>query len=490
MKPIHGSRNVGSLILGALLLMISACSEQSDQPASPGEQLEKDGIQHQASAPRVAKKTKAGPSTRSLEDIRKEDRFVILTRNAPTTYYLDRDGEPAGPEYDMGELFGEHLGVQPEYVVKNSIGALFKALKKGEGDMIAASISITPGRSEKYLFGPSYLEVTQQVVCRPGMKSPKDVTGLIGLKLMVVADSSYDERLASLAAQHPELKWKRTNNRGTEDLLEDVQDKKLDCTVADSNIVAVNRRYYPELRVAFNLGEPEHLAWVLPKGRDELRDEISRWHTEYRDKGHKADVEHRYYSHIKKFDYLDSTVFLKRLDKRYPKYKNWFEAAALRHLLNPNLLSSQGYQESHWDPDAESATGVRGIMMLTNATAKRLGVSDREDPRQSIFGGAKYLRMMEGYQSDDVPEPDRTWLALAAYNVGLGHLRDAQTLARRMAKDPYKWKDLETVLPLLSKKQYYKTLKYGYARGKEPVIYVQRIRNYQDMMEQALGERG
>jgi membrane-bound lytic murein transglycosylase F len=160
-----------------------------------------------------------------------------------------------------------------------------------------------------------------------------------------------------------------------------------------------------------------------------------------------------------------------------------FIDAANKNGLSPHMLAAQSYQESHWDPRAKSPTGVRGIMMLTQPVAKSLGVTSRLDAKQNIYAGAKYIAKMR-QMFDDVDEPDKTWLALSAYNVGRGHFRDAQSLARKLGKDPEKWVDMKEVLPLLSEKKYYKDLRYGYARGSEPVRYVARIRNYNDLIHE------
>ncbi|MDX1657143.1 MAG: transglycosylase SLT domain-containing protein, partial [Candidatus Competibacteraceae bacterium] len=141
------------------------------------------------------------------------------------------------------------------------------------------------------------------------------------------------------------------------------------------------------------------------------------------------------------------------------------------------------YQESHWNPRARSPTGVRGLMMLTLATARPLKVSNRLDPAQSVDGGARYLRHLLERLPAEVVKEDRLWFALAAYNVGLGHVLDARTLARRLGRNPNIWSDLKGVLPLLARRQYHRTLEYGYARGSEPVRYVQRIRDFRDILE-------
>jgi membrane-bound lytic murein transglycosylase F len=166
-----------------------------------------------------------------------------------------------------------------------------------------------------------------------------------------------------------------------------------------------------------------------------------------------------------------------------------FIKAAKKNGISSALLAAQSYQESHWNPKAKSPTGVRGIMMLTQPVAKSLGVTSRLDAKQNIYAGAKYHAKMKKMFDDNVTEPDRSWLALAAYNVGRGHFRDAQGLAEKLGKNPNLWIDMKEVLPLLSEKEYYKDLTYGYARGNEPVQYVTRIRDYDDILVQYFSDR-
>lgn len=217
--------------------------------------------------------------------------------------------------------------------------------------------------------------------------------------------------------------------------------------------------------------------------RDDLADAVSQWFAEYRDEGRLADLRDRYYGFFAAFDYVDTRRYIRRIDERFPRYRQWFREAADQHDLPYTLTAAQGYQESHWRANARSPTGVRGIMMLTLITAKAVGVDNRLDPRQSVFGGARYLQQMKARFVDEVAEPDRTWLALAAYNIGRGHLHDAQALARERGLSPHRWRDVKQVLPLLADPDHYNDLKYGYARGHEPVRYVQRIREYRHVLE-------
>jgi len=307
----------------------------------------------------------------------------------------------------------------------------------------------------------------------------------VDLSLKVPAETSYAERLRNLQSSNNSLKWEVVDE-DTETLLQQVWLQKLDCTVSDSNIVAINRRYYPELRIAFNLTEPEPLAWLMPADASGLQQEVEDWFEDFRQSGQLEALLERYYGFIDKFDYVDTRKFKRRIHSVLPKYRPHFEKAATKYELDWMLLAAQAYQESHWRARAISPTGVRGIMMLTLNTAQELGIQSRLDPAQSIMGGARYYKQLYQRIPESVREPDRRWFALAAYNAGMGHLYDARELAQRLGRNPDSWRDLSEVFPLLSQKKYYSTLKHGYARGNEPVRYVQRIRDYHDILHQTL----
>ncbi|GJL48915.1 MAG: hypothetical protein NPIRA01_01420 [Nitrospirales bacterium] len=180
---------------------------------------------------------------------------------------------------------------------------------------------------------------------------------------------------------------------------------------------------------------------------------------------------------------FEERKFLRHIKTRLPQYREEFYLAGKKYGVPWVLLAAQAYQESHWNRNAVSPTGVRGIMMLTLDTASDLGITNRLDPRKSISGGARYLARLYANLPSNVKDPDRMYFALAAYNVGMGHIKDAQLLATRLKKDKTRWDHLETVLPLLAKKKYYKTLPNRYARGWEPVHYVKRIRAYREILQ-------
>ncbi len=420
-----------------------------------------------------------------LDRIREKGELVVVTRNAPTTYYEGRDGL-AGFEYDMVTAYAKHLGVTARFVIKDNLAEMLPLLERGEVDLAAAGLTRTDEREKRFLFSLPYMEVKQQVVCRRGGPRPKTIDDLAGVDLVVAAHSSYEELLRSLQQTHPDLRWRSDPERNSEELLEQVWLRKVACTVADDNIVKINRRYYPELVVRLDLSDPQPLAWMMPADARALAANVNGWLRRFKGSEAYIALTEKYYKYIPVFDYVDIRTFKRRIRSRLPKYRKLFEEAATIYGFDWTLIAAQSYQESHWNPRAKSPTGVRGIMMLTLTTAKEMGIKSRLDPEQSIMAGTRYLYRLRKRIPDTVPEPDLDWMTLAAYNVGMGHLLDARTLARRLGKNPDSWRDLREVLPLLSRKKYYKTLKHGYARGREPVIYVQRIRNYQDILIRTL----
>jgi membrane-bound lytic murein transglycosylase F len=405
---------------------------------------------------------------------------------APTTYYEDRDGNPAGPEYELVQDFARNRHIQVRFQVLESVEEIFEALGEGKGDLAAAGLTLTESRAEMFQVGPEYKRITEVCVCHKDSKveSPAD---LGGLRLTVVKGSSYEETLLRLKRDQPDLGWS-SHDSSTEQLLKEIWDEKIDCTIADSNILEINQRYFPEIEQAFTLGEERSLVWYLPQGSPITHDELERWFVDLRQSGRFEEIENKYYGHIDEFDYYDTRVFLERIDDRLPPYEPLFRKAASESGFPWQLLAAVSYQESHWDPQAVSPTGVRGLFMLTQSTARSLGVTNRLDPQQSVFGGARYLRKMSERIPAFIENPDRLWMALAAYNVGFAHLQDARRLAIDLNRNPNKWHSLKEILPYLTQKKYFGRLRHGYARGYEPVLFVEHVRHYHDILSERLND--
>ena len=418
-----------------------------------------------------------------LEQIKSDGQLVVITRNSPTTYYEDVDG-PAGLEYEMAKMFANELGVELTLLIPDSLNDLLNKISNNAVHIAAAGLTITKSREKIYRFGPTYQEITEQLVYNVANKRPKKLSQIDNDTLEVVANSSHEERLRYLKKVFPDLSWKSNRELESEELLQMVSDGIIEYTIADSNELLLNQRFLINLRVAFDISEPQSLAWALPKSDDSsLFLEVQKFFKKIKENGELTRMLERAYGHVEDFNYVGTKIYRRHIETRLPEYREFFEKAAAEQGVDWRLIAAMGYQESHWDPDAVSPTGVRGIMMLTLKTAKDLNVKNRLDPESSISGGTRYFKQSLQRIDKKIVEPDRTWMAMAAYNVGYGHLQDARLITRKLNKNPDRWIDVKQVLPLLAKRKWHKQTRYGYARGWEPVQYVENIRSYYDILK-------
>ncbi len=416
-----------------------------------------------------------------LRAVQSAGELVVLTRQSPTTYYDTPDG-PAGFEYDLVRGFAEYLGVKPRFVVAEKFADIIPRLIKGEANMAAAGITVTDARRKLIRFAPSYQEIRQQVIYRLGNSRPASAQELIGRQIEVPAGTSYVERLNELKQEYPELKWTEVD-KDSEQLLQAVWEGLLEISIADSNVVAINRQYFPELQVAFTIQKSEPLAWAFPLSEDNsLYEAAAKYLEKQRASGQLAQLIDRYYGPASQSNFINISVYKVRVRNRLSQYQLQFEKAGKDYNLDWRLLAAIGYQESYWDALATSPTGVRGLMMLTEETAEQLGIADRLDAAQSIDGGARYFSSLLERMPTGITGPDRVWMALAAYNIGLSHLEDARILAQKKGRDPNKWSDVKDSLPMLADEKWYSKTKYGYARGYEAVIFVNGVRTYYDVL--------
>ena len=420
----------------------------------------------------------------TLQQVLESGELVVVTRPGPTTYFTSPDG-PAGVEYELVSRFAEELGVELKLIEVERPMAVLTLLKRHAVHLAAAGMSLGEGERQKLRTGPAYQEITQQLVYHRGRRPPRSLEALSGKQVEVIEDCPQGDLLHEHQARHKEIRWSEVADADSAELMRRVAAREIDYTILQSNFVALHRLYYPELGVApLELAPPQRLAWAFPDDEDDsLREAARRFFIELRESGTLERILERYYGRATHFDYAHGLHFRRHVEQRLPALEHHFRHAAAEHGLDWLLLAAVGYQESLWNPDAVSPTGVRGVMMLTRATAKQLGVKNRVDPEESIFGGARYLASMKRRIPARIGEPDRTWMALAAYNVGMGHLEDARVLTQRLGGDPDAWVDVKKRLPLLSKKKWYKTVKHGYARGGEPVYYVKNIRAYYQMLQ-------
>jgi membrane-bound lytic murein transglycosylase F len=416
----------------------------------------------------------------ALENIREAGQITVATRNNAHCYYIYRD-EPMGFEYDLAKAFSEYLGVKLK-VITPRWERLMDMVNKGKGDFIAASLTITPSREELIDFSDEYLTIQQQAIIHKGNYEIRRLEDLVGKTIHVRRATSYEERLHELKGEGLGLTIEPHVDVPTEELIRMVAEKEIEVTIADSHIALLNRRYYPDVEIAFPIEEPQSLGWAVKKGEAALKNEINIFFKKIKKDGTFAKIYEKYFANVEIFDYVDLKKYHQRLTTRLPTYKDTIKSAAQRHGFDWRLIAATVYQESHFNPRAVSYTGVRGMMQLTLKTANDMGITNRLDPAQSIMGGVKYLRKLyERYK--DAKEPDRILIALASYNIGHGHILDAQEIAGQRDLDPNSWSSLEQILPLLRYPKYYKKTKNGYCRGTEAVRYVNRILIYYDILK-------
>ncbi len=417
---------------------------------------------------------------RDLKGILESGRIVMITQNNANTYYIDRD-EPRGFEFELAAEFARYLGVELE-VITPGWSNMIEALRSGEGDFIAAGMTITPGRMELVDFSGEYLRVQQQIIVHKDDTQLLNMEDLNGRTVHLREETSYQDRLMELKEEGLRVSLELWTDIPTEEFIRQVAEKEIGITVADSNIAFLNRRYYPDIRIPFPIQEEESLGWAVRKGHRDLLNRIDAFFNHIRGNGFYERVYEHYYGNVEIFEYLDLKVFHRRVDRRLPRYEDLIRREAERYGLDWRLVAAVIYQESHFNPRARSYTGVRGLMQVTRRTAREMGFEDRLNPEKSVRAGTKYLARLYGRFNDLEDPRDRMLFTLASYNVGYGHVRDAQRIAETEGLDPVKWSSLSQTLPLLRFPKYYRKAAYGYARGTEPVRFVERVQLYYDIL--------
>lgn len=390
--------------------------------------------------------------------------------------------DSVGFDYELVKRFADYLGVKLVINMRTNINQMFDDLENNRADFIAAGLLYNKERLETTRSGPAYFSVSQQLIYRKGTLRPRSFDALDG-RLVVSAGSAHASLLRTLKeTQYPDLEWEESNNQTTAQLLEALSEGKITYVLADSISVAVQQRIHPNVAVGFEVTESRPLTWYLPDSEDNsLYAAMLDYFNQLSQDDVLARLEEKYFGHVGSFDYFDTISFITAIDSVLPNYQPLFEKYA--DTIDWQLLAAMAWQESHWDPHATSPTGVRGLMMLTRPTASSMGVSDRLDPDESIRGGAQYLKYLLSRLPVSIPEDEQIWFALAAYNMGFGHMLDARRLTEQQGADPDSWLDVKSRLPLLSQKKYYLDLPYGYARGHEAYRYVENIRRYQLSLE-------
>ncbi|MEW6133617.1 MAG: membrane-bound lytic murein transglycosylase MltF [Pseudomonadota bacterium] len=421
--------------------------------------------------------------SRPVPDPDTSKELVVSVPYGPATFYLDTEGKPAGYTHDVVQAFAARQNWTVKWRETGGYSELFRTLREHGSHMVAANLITASVDEQALLPGPMLFETRVVVVTRSPAPRIRNLADLARLNIGVALGAGHISLLEASRRKYPKLNWVVLEDIFPEGLLAKLEEMEFDAVVVNEQDFDLARNQYPGLRIAYVLSEHEPVVWALPHGGSKsLLAKLNRFFIEARRDGTLRQIYERHYGHVRRLEPADVEGIMNRRLSALPRFRPYFQQAQELTALDWRLLAAIGYQESKWDPFATSPTGVRGLMMLTGDTADRMGISDRLDARQSILGGAKYLVLLKDSLPGRIPEPDRTWLALAAYNQGIGHLEDARRIAEARGMNPDSWADVKQTLPLLARGGFERFTKYGYARGGEAVIFVERIRNYYDIL--------
>ena len=416
-----------------------------------------------------------------LQGILKAGEITVCTRNNAHCYYLYRE-QAMGFEYELAKAFADYLGVKLKVRIAEKWEGMIPSLMKGTSSFIAASMTIMPQRKKLVSFSNGYMPIQQYIITHRNNRSIRCPDDLAGKTVHVREGTSYEEKLNLLKNKGIDLEIKLHDDLPTEELIRQVAEKKIEVTIADSNIALLNQMYYPQAILACPISEQEFLGWAVNRNARNLLYRINCFFKIIKENGKFNEIYNKYYANIDDFDYVDLRAYHRRLKSRLPKYKKIIMEAADYHDFDWRLIAAQMYQESHFNSKARSRSGAKGLMQLTSSTARSLGVKNILNPEQNINAGVQHLKDLYNY-FDKAEGSNRLFIALATYNVGQGHMLDARNIAREMNLDPNKWSSLSITLPLLTYPKYYKKAIYGYCRGTEPIEYLNKIMIYYDILK-------
>ena len=421
----------------------------------------------------------------TLATVKAEGVLHVITRNAPSIYYKDREGS-TGFDYELAQRFADHLGVELRVRLVEGNSEILDVLDQGYAHVGFTGLSMAHDWDGRFRTLANGLNSGSVVIYHRGLEDRFDSIEALAdqdITLHTAAETNHPPHLEQLQEQFPQLNYRVHDGLDAAGILERVESGELPAAVVDANELALNHVFYPNVKRAFTMSDQEPVAWLFPISNDgTLYREARAFFQQIEEDGTLAHLRERFYGHLDQLGYVGALTFEKHVRNRLPKYMDTFRDFGQETGIDWRLLAAIGYQESNWRRNAVSPTGVRGLMMLTRNTANHIGIDNRLNPEQSIEGGARYFRQVHRMIPDHVNEPDRTWFALASYNVGFGHLEDARRLAESAGRNPDRWLDVKEFLPLLSQKEWYSKTRHGYARGHEPVLYVQNIRRYYDVL--------
>ena len=443
------------------------------------------------------------PIVFDLDQIVARGELVALVDNSSTSYFLYK-GQPMGYEYELLSMLAEELGVSLRLDITTDLEEAFIKLNRGEGDIVAHNLTVTRERKQWIGFTDYHHQVRQVLVQRKpenwrelkvhqiDKQLIRNPISLIGEEVYVRKSSSYAERLHNLADEIGGDILIIEENRDTEALIRMVAEGEVEYTIADEDVAQVNATYYPNLDVKTAVSFPQQIAWGIRKNAPELENHINTWLAFMKRKPDFHVIYNKYFRNKKaQLSRVRSNFFTAQEPGKLSPYDEILKEAVDSLLPGWDwmLVAAQMFQESRFDPRAESWMGAQGLMQLVSETAKYQGVTQVFNPQQNIYGGVGHLAWLRDIFQPKVKDSlELQKFVLASYNVGQGHVLDARKLARKYGANPEVWDEVAEYLLLKSKSKYFNdpVVSYGYCRGTEPVAYVREILDrygtYQQLM--------
>ncbi len=379
-----------------------------------------------------------------------------------------------GMEYALLRKLARDMGWEVQFQKANQFPELFDALQGNRAHLAAANLSMTSERLQQYLFTRPFNHT--RVVVLLHASSPR-LNGWNELpENTVVLEGSIFEKI--LHTQRVES-W-RTARVTVLTLLDQIEAQTIDATLLDENVWQLFRPFYPNIRVGL-VGEQEiPIGWALPVNATglQLRNRIDHWLSQAKQSGLLQKLQREYLAVNEDYDPAGTFYFRRLVKERLPRYRHLFQQTAALTGLDWRLLAAIAYQESHWNPHARSRTGVRGMMMLTRATARELGVENRLDSEESVLGAARYLKKLIAKFPERIPYDHRVWFALGAYNVGFRHMENARRLAQKHGADPDDWFAVRPWLARMNELDLVRSIQAWPADGQQAARYVSNIQLY------------
>jgi membrane-bound lytic murein transglycosylase F len=407
--------------------------------------------------------------------------FTILTRTGSSSPSVDASNGTSGFDHDLAHLLAAELGLKSHNTIATSDADILNRLKKGDAHLAAAWQ--TPIDDPEIRSSAPYFQSHNVLVTHEASLPLTSIKQLANKTVHVVAGSRQEMALRKIKEKIPSLTIAANTAPNELDLMEGVATQRFEAVLVNNAEFDIGSNYYPELQDSLVIGSDLPIVWLFAPGVDpELISKANAFLDRIQKSGEMDRLKDRYFGHVDRLTQEDSVRFIERMRTVLPPYRALFHAAQVSTGIDWRLLAALAYQESQWEPLATSPTGVRGMMMLTADTADSLGISNRLNATQSINAGARYLGELRDALPASVSKPDRLWLALAAYNLGMGHLNAARYLAKTQKANPDSWYEMKKVLPLLAQPRYYNRLKSGKGRGGEAVIMVENIRIYNDIL--------